>query len=73
MCGQALRGFDEGHVFEQQAHHSFAFPVWRVGVVPEPRKVRRERENARTRVGVHADAVGLSVPIVGRLGIDDLL
>ena len=73
MCRQAARGFDDGDIFEQQTHHQFPFPSGRVGVMPEPCKVRGERENSLSRLGVHAKPVGLSLAVIGCLGIDDLL
>ena len=70
--GETIGDFDERDVLHQQADHPLAFTIGRVGVVPEPWEVRRQRENPRARLAVNAQTVGVSVSISDLLRVDDL-
>jgi hypothetical protein len=71
--GETIRGFDERDILHQQADHPFSFAIGCVRVVPESWKVARQGKNTRTRLRIHADAIGLSVSVIGLLRVDHLL
>jgi hypothetical protein len=62
---EPLRGFDERDILHQQADHPFSFAIGRVRVVPESWKIGRHGKNPRTRLRIHADAIGVSVSTTG--------
>ena len=73
MRGQAIGGFDERDIVHEQADHAFPFAIGRVRIVPEPREVRREREDPRPGIGVDGHAVRVALPFIDLLCFGDLL
>jgi hypothetical protein len=51
----------------------FRSAIGRVRIVPEPRKVCREREDPRTGIGVDGHAVRMPLPFIDLLCLGDLV
>jgi hypothetical protein len=66
--GEPVVHFDQGDVVHQEASHTFPFPIRYVRIVPQPREVRPQRENARAGIGVDGQ-VRVSLPLIDRLGV----
>ncbi len=73
MRGQTVAGFDQRDVVHEQADHALPFPIRCVRIMPEPREVRREREDPRTSVGIDGHAIRLPLSFIDRLCLGDLL
>ena len=71
--GEAVRRLDHGDILHEQADHAFPFAIGRVRIVPDPREIRRERENPRAGVSIDGHAIGEPLPLVDHLRVGDLL
>jgi hypothetical protein len=66
--GEQLVSLHQGHVLDEQADHALALPRRRGGVVPEPRKVRGEREHLLALLLAEQTSVAATLAIVVFLG-----
>src|SRR3981189_2843215 len=61
----------QGHIGDQKSCHPLAFTVWRVRVVPQSRKVFRERHNGGARLVAQACTIALSLLLIAFLGFSE--
>ena len=67
--GGDLVGLDQGNIFDQQAHHSFPFPVGCSRIAPQRREVGGQRQDLRSALFIESRPVSFALLFVPFLSL----